>query len=134
MTRLTLVLSSSLLSLVTASAQDGDSIPLHDLLVAAKLPQGYQTTTQELKAGEKILGQMIVVSKAGQISKVIVRIESRDRSTATARRAASGRIRPLWTAGRERVRAAASSSWKYVLRSCANCCSNVAGHAYRGST
>ena len=87
MAKLTLVLAVQLFCL--ASVVDGDTTPLHDLLVAAKLPEGYQAAAKEVKAGDKVLGTLITVSKPNEINKVIVRIEMSDRSAVPARRAAT---------------------------------------------
>jgi hypothetical protein len=88
MTRLALRLSTSFLFLAFAAAQDGDFITLHEQLVAVKLPKGFQSTTQDIKAGDKIIGNMIVISQPDQVSRVIVRIELRDLTAVPARRAA----------------------------------------------
>jgi hypothetical protein len=84
-----LVVAAQFLCLTSLLAQDGDSAPLHDQLVAAKLPADYQAATQQLRAGDKVMGTLIVVSKPNEISKVIARIELSDRSAAPARRAAT---------------------------------------------
>jgi hypothetical protein len=69
-------------------ARDTDATTLHELLESAKLPEGYQSTTQDVKDGDKIVGKMIVVSKPNEVSKVVVYIDFTDRSTVPARRAA----------------------------------------------
>ena len=89
MTKLSLLIAAQFLCLASALAQDGDSVPLHDLLVAAKLPEDYQAATQQIKAGDKILGDLVVVSKPNVIAKVIARIDLSDRSAVPARRAAT---------------------------------------------
>ena len=72
-----------------APAQDGARVPIHPLLAAAEPPAGLEPTTVELRDGAKVLGDMVVFSKAGQVSKVVVRIEKRGLAATPARRAAT---------------------------------------------
>ena len=68
---------------------DASAFALHDLLVSANLPQGYQATAQDIKQGNTVMGHMILVSKPNQASNAIVMIEMRDFSPVPARRAAA---------------------------------------------
>lgn len=69
-------------------AEETKSIPLRPLLVAAPVPAGLEVSTQEIKDGGKVLGLMVLVSRPGQVARVIARIENRDLSGPPARRAA----------------------------------------------
>jgi hypothetical protein len=72
-----------------ARSQDEKPFSLHDLLLAAKLPQGYQAKTQSLKADGKTLGDLIVVSKPNESSNIIIQIEFRELSQLPFRQAAA---------------------------------------------
>ncbi len=88
-TKLTFVLAMHLCCLTGAFAQDGDVVPLHDLLVSAKLPQGYQAKTNDVKLDGKVVGTEIIVSQPNVLAKVIVRIDPSNRSAGPSRRAAT---------------------------------------------
>jgi hypothetical protein len=79
-----------MLCLVATSAQDEKPIQLDDLLLSARLPPGYQSTSEDVKLGDKKTpGKRILVSKPDVFAKAVVMIEGTDRSTVPARRAAT---------------------------------------------
>ncbi len=75
--------------LASAAAQEKEAKPLHESLESATLPKDYKADTKELKVGNKIVGNQILVTNPSQVSKVIVMIEFRDLSAVAARRAST---------------------------------------------
>jgi hypothetical protein len=85
MKRLTLRVGAVFLFVGRVLANDGDTVRLADFPDAARLPPGYKVSDEDIKAGDKRLGRMSVVSKPNQVSKVLVRVEETDRSADPAR-------------------------------------------------
>jgi hypothetical protein len=89
MCRLFLAHLSLLLWLAPTRAQEEQAIALHDLLTAAKLPEGYHAMTQAFKVEGKTGADIILVTKPSQASGVHILIEFRDFTPVLARRAAA---------------------------------------------
>jgi hypothetical protein len=55
-----------------------ERVTIEDLVTAQPVPEGYEVAAKELKNGDMLLGNQLLVSKEGAVSKVSVTIESRD--------------------------------------------------------
>jgi hypothetical protein len=53
------------------------STSIENLVVANAVPDGYSVTRQDIKSGDKLLGHKLLLSRDGEVSKVVVTIENR---------------------------------------------------------
>jgi hypothetical protein len=86
-----------------------EPVTIEKLVTAQPVPEGYTTSRNELKDGEKLLGRRLVFSKEGAVSKVMVSVENRklpdkDHKVTALKGYINGTAKSLAAAGLELVK------------------------------
>ncbi|MGH7135276.1 MAG: hypothetical protein ACREHD_06010 [Pirellulales bacterium] len=72
----TVLAFASLVLLAGAKPKTADErVTLENLVTAKPLPEGYASSASEMKEGDKLEGNMIIIQKEGSTSKVVITIE-----------------------------------------------------------